>query len=176
MSETEAMGAATPEPVAPQPKSRSRLVVRIGIGLGVCLAIYGGLVFAVGREIPVGTTVNGVEIGRMTKADATEVLNNYAKTFATTQVSLTAHGEITQDTADNLGLALDVASTIDSINTSIYNPIEILSAFFGGQEVTPVIVADGALDGAISDIAASVDQPAVDAGINRSRNVTDRTI
>jgi vancomycin resistance protein YoaR len=169
------MGAALPEPVEPQTPSRSRIGMRIGIGLGVCLAIYGGLVFAVGREIPVGTTVNGVEIGRMTKADATAALKDYAKTFAASQISLTAHGEITQDTADNLGLNLDVEATIDSINTSIYNPIEILSAFFGGQEVTPVIVADGALDGAISDIAASVDQPAVDAGIKFKSGIAKTT-
>lgn len=175
MSETEAIGAVTPEPAAPQPKDPPRIALRVGIALGACLAIYGGLVFAVGRDIPVGTTVNGVEIGRMTKAQATTTLSEYAKTFGATEVSLTAHGEITQDTIDNLGLNLDVDATIAGINTQILNPVDLLSAFFGGQEITPVIVADGALDGAISDIAASVDEPATDAGIKFKYGVAKTT-
>ena len=169
------MGAVSPEPAAPVEKKRSRAALRIGIAVGVAIALYGGLVFAVGREIPVGTVVNGVEIGRMTKAQAKETLEAYSKTFAKSQVALTAHGEITQDSAANLGLSIDVDATITTIKTQILNPIELLTAFFGGQEIPGVILVDGALDGALSDIAASVDEPAVDAGVSFKYGVAKTT-
>jgi vancomycin resistance protein YoaR len=138
----------------PRPSPKALLVAGIVI---VVVATGLGLtsVYAYAGDVPRGTTVLGIDIGAMSRAQAAAAL----------EAGLAAHAEelaapVAVQVADasgeldpaGVGLAVDVAATVDRAADGSLNP---LPALLGGRTVAPVIAVDaGLLHEALSEIAA----------------------
>ena len=141
----------------------------LGTGTKVAAAIAGGvaiLAFAgwaaayavAGEKIPEGTTVAGVDIGGMTAAAATPLLDQKFAPTHSQPINVTAGDSTTEVNPADAGLSFDAEATIAKANAArSWSPVKLWKHFTGGGEIEPVIKADDKL---IAKVAAKVNKRA----------------
>ena len=147
--------------------SRSRRVWWILAGLfGALVAAYLVAYAAAGTGIARGTTVLGVSIGGMTPESARQVLARELRDGTEAAIPVTV-GPL-QSTVDPVaaGLSMDIGATVDAAGARSWNPVELVAALTGEDEVDPVVRVERALlRAAVDDLAAEVAQEPVDGGV-----------
>jgi vancomycin resistance protein YoaR len=144
---------------------RRRLLVPAG-AIAVLAAAYGVDVLASSGDVPRHTVVAGVDIGGMSAADASRILEQKL-----TPRLGADHAVVADDVPGTVspvaaGLALDVDATVDAADDQPLNPWTRLTSLFGDREVEPVITADETgLAAQIETVAETVDRAPVDATI-----------
>jgi vancomycin resistance protein YoaR len=139
------------------PRPRRAVLVAAAAVLAVLLSTVGlGAAYAYTSEIPRGTTVLGVDIGGLSRADAevalTAGLGRRAEALSA-PVTVRIGEAATEISPEAVGLAVDVAATVAEAAHS-RNP---LRALLGGQRVDPVVVVDPErLDRALRETAEQV--------------------
>ena len=140
----------------PRPSPKALLAAGIVIvvvmsGLGVSTA------YAYAGDIPRGTTVLGVDIGAMTRAEATAALEatlaEHADQLAAPVSVQVAEAQGELDPAE-IGLAVDVAATVEKAANGSRSLLPFLA---GDREVAPVVRVDAeALDERLRELADDV--------------------
>ncbi|MEO8330732.1 MAG: VanW family protein, partial [Candidatus Nanopelagicales bacterium] len=125
-----------------------RIVLVVAVVFGVLCAFYVVALVIVGGDIPRGTSVAGVDVGGLTPAAATAVLESELGAGAV-DVEVEVDGDVHTLPAKRLGLSFDAAATVDGIEHRSLRPWSLLGQL-AGPEVTPVVVATG------DKVAASV--------------------
>lgn len=122
---------------------RRTLLVVLGAVAGA-LAFYLGMVLGSTSDVPANTTVLGVQIGGMSRAEAVATLEE-----TITPLSLEPVGVAAFDTSEELyptdaGMSFDPIATVDAAEGRLLNPYSLVMRLFGSREVDPVVVIDDA--------------------------------
>lgn len=122
-----------------------------GFGLTAAFA------YANAGDVPRGTSVFGIDLGGMSRAEAAATLNarlaGHAEALAAPVPVQVAEVSAELDPAE-VGLAVDVAATVAEAADGSRNPF---TALFGSRQVAPVVTVDAAaLDETVREVAGEV--------------------
>ncbi|WP_062461548.1 VanW family protein [Demequina soli] len=160
------------EPVPEEPRRKVRWGRWVFAAIVVLLVVgYGAAaVYASGR-IPAGTTVEGVDIGGMTRDEAVTALKPTVREINTTPITLTAGDKTATIQPTDSGLAAGAGATVDQLLRFSLAPYDVLRAFTGrGETVELVTVVDS--DALVKAIDGTRDQLEVD-GQDASVQISD---
>jgi vancomycin resistance protein YoaR len=121
--------------------------VALGVVVGLILiavVAYGVDYFANKDKVPRGTTVGGVEIGGMDKAEASQTLQAELGGVETDPVSIAAGDLTSQLIPAESGLGIDWDATVAAAGESSANPLVRISGLFTTREVDVVSQTDEA--------------------------------
>ncbi len=116
-------------------------VIVAALGVALLLTSLGGaVVYAYTGDIPRGTTVLGIDIGGLDRAEAQQVLTAglaQRSDELAAPVTVRIGDETTTVSPEAVGLAVDVPATVDRAARG-----SRWSALFGGRDVRPVVTVD----------------------------------
>ncbi|GAB7191739.1 VanW family protein [Kineococcus sp. NUM-3379] len=138
--------------------------------LAAVAAGYCGAAVATAGEVPRGTTVAGVDVGGLTRQEASLRLAGAADSLATAPVPLrvAGAGEPVDTTLDPAaaGLRLDVDATLEELTGSSWDPRVLWHHAAGGWDAEPVTTVDRpALERAVQAVAQRVDTAPVEGSV-----------
>ncbi|PPK93091.1 vancomycin resistance protein YoaR [Kineococcus xinjiangensis] len=141
-----------------------------GGALALTGAAYGGAALATAGEVPRGTTVAGVDVGGLSRAEAEQSLSTAAGSLGATPVPVVVSvaGEPVEAALDPAaaGLRLDVEATLEELTGSSWDPRVLWRHVAGGWEAEPVTDVDAAaLREALRGFAERVDAAPVEGSI-----------
>lgn len=122
--------------------SGGRVVVLTVLGL---IVLFGGLYVAAyafaGEKVPRGASVAGVDIGGRTHADAVAVLEEGL--LGREAIDVTVDGRATQVGVDEVGLDVDVESSVEAAGGGrSWAPARLWDYYTGGDDLAPVLTWD----------------------------------
>ncbi|MEU4423836.1 VanW family protein [Actinoplanes sp. NPDC024001] len=131
-----------PPPAAPEAPAgrRGRKLLIAGVTVLVLAAGAGGAVtWAFQGEVPRGVSVLGVDLGGLSRAEASSALRAHLaadqKLAGPVQVAIDGTGKTAAVKPADVGLVVDVEATVDAAERG-------RPALFGGREVEPVVAVD----------------------------------
>jgi hypothetical protein len=144
---------ADPGAEEPSPGKRERAGGWVVIGVVLFLVLVVGGAYATtaavnGDKVPLGTTVSGVEIGGLSRADARAKLSDFFEKRARAQlrVSVSARlgeGRTVRTSLAKVGFSLDYDATLDDAGAiQAWTPARQWDYFTGGHDVDPVVKID----------------------------------
>ena len=157
-------------------RSRRIAVRRAVLGVGfVVLLAFVSLTLLAGSpaRLPAGTTVGGLDVGGMELAQAANELEARSAALAHQSVQFVAGGRTFTVTASQLGVRPDWEGAVRAAANAgdgvapIRGLKRIQSRLFGSDVEPHVDVYPSAVRYTVARIAAAVDRPAVDAGLER---------
>lgn len=133
--------------------------------VGVLGLLYVVGYFVAGDKVPARTSVAGIDIGGMSRAQAATVLEHKLASRTTTPVVVTRDQVVTQIEPRAAGLQINVQETLDqAMAGGNWDPRHMLRVLTGGGEVDPVVDSDrNRLIEALQPIAANLARKPVDA-------------
>jgi vancomycin resistance protein YoaR len=142
------------------------------VAVGAVLVLWGLLYVVAGSGIARGTTVAGVDIGGRSAPQARALLQQRLGPRASADIKVRV-GDVTRTVSPKrAGLAFDIPATVDAAKTRSWNPIALLDALAGGDDVAPVVTVDqAALADTVDALAARIDRPVQEGGVT-FRNTT----
>ena len=145
---------------------RRRAVLVVG-GVAALLVVgYLTAYAAAGSGIARGTTVLGVAIGGLSREEAARVLTRELRDEASARVPVTAGSVRRTVDPGRAGLSFDVDATVESAAARTWNPLDLLDALAGGDDVAPVVDVDRpALRAAVDRVGDRVDRPPVEGDV-----------
>ncbi len=151
-------------------QARRRPVILAVIGTVVVLlgiAYAAGYLLA-GDKLPKNAQISGVAVGGLDRADAIERLTAELGPRAVAPIDVTAGDKDAKVKPADAGLAIDYAKSVDAAGGGkSFDPRKIVTVLTGGRSTEAVVEVDkGKLKAAVDDLAASVDQTPVDAGLS----------
>ncbi|CAM3925300.1 VanW family protein [Kibdelosporangium persicum] len=147
-------------------KNLRKTAMAAGAVLGVLGVLYLVDVLVSQGDVPRGVTVAGVEVGGMTRAAAEKKLREEIEPRLNQPIQLKAGDFTTELEPAKAGLAPDWARTLDAAGEQPINPITRLTSFFSDREVGFATQTDQkALEGAVEQVRAKVDQDPVEGSI-----------
>ncbi|MDO0937245.1 VanW family protein [Streptomyces sp. DG2A-72] len=135
----------------------------VGVG-GLYLA---GLLLA-GGDIDTGTTVRGVDIGGLTRAEATQKLEERLGEAASQDLAVTVGDRRGTVDPQRAGIAFDIEETVDrAARTGDADPFSVIGGLFrSGGAVEPVVrVDEDKAHSALGKLARSLDQKVRNGGV-----------
>jgi vancomycin resistance protein YoaR len=146
----------------------------VSVALLVVLAALVGLAFAGSpSRLPEGVTVAGIDVGGLTRAEATTLLEGRAARVAGVPVVFTVGEQEFPVKASSLDVEADWRAAVDSAADTGegFGPVRgyrrLQTRFFGAEIVPPVHVYEAALDYKLAGMARAVDRPQVGAKLVR---------
>ncbi|WP_299052281.1 VanW family protein [uncultured Nocardioides sp.] len=161
--------AVPPEPTAGG--RRGRVVLLAALGVLLLLAVVYLVLWAVaGDKVPRGASVEGVEVGGRSAADAEDTLREALADRETAPVAVVVGGEAADTeelTPDQLGLAVDYEASVDEVGGSrSLSPARLWDYYTGGADVDAVLtVDDDALDEQVAALDEQYGRPATEGGL-----------
>lgn len=139
-----------------------RWLIGIGAALGgvvfVVLAGYLGLVWWTSSRVPLDTTVAGVAIGGMERAEARDAVEAWAAQAESTPIDVDVLGEQTPVSPQDVGLTIDVDAMWSAVPAASWALSDLRDWFTEAPTVEPVhAVDDETLDTWVTGLAADVD-------------------
>lgn len=145
------------------------LLTLAALGLLLAAAYVAAYVVA-GPGVARGTTVLGVSIGGRSPAEAATVLDRELRDETRTPLSVRAGDSTAEVSPREAGLSLDVGATVEAARARSWNPVELVDALVGAEEVAPVVAVDRpALTAAVDRLAAVLDKDPVDGAVRYDR-------
>ncbi|GAA3804215.1 peptidoglycan binding domain-containing protein [Nocardioides panacisoli] len=137
----------------PSPGKRERAGGWVVIAVVLFLVLVVGGAYATtaavnGDKVPLGTTVSGVDIGGLSRADARSKLADFfdKRDRAQLRVSVSARlgeGRTVRTSLAKVGFSLDYDATLDDAGAvQAWTPARQWDYFTGGQDVAPVVEID----------------------------------
>jgi vancomycin resistance protein YoaR len=127
-----------------QTSARRTLLVVLGVVAGA-VAFYLGMVLGSSSDVPANTTVQGVQIGGMSRAEAVATLEETLTPLSLEPVGITAFGTSEELYPADAGMSFDAIATVDAAEGRLLNPYSLVMRLFGPREVDPVVVIDDAV-------------------------------
>lgn len=141
----------------------TRILIVVGAVIAALLALYFGAVLAVGDGVRSGTTVQGVAIGGLSVAEATDKLDATLGRRAERNLRVRALDQIFVVSPPEAGLIFDADATIAQVSGREWNPLRLMSDLTSQRQIEPVVVIDRvALSEQVASMADSVAQPPVE--------------
>ncbi|MFE4590053.1 VanW family protein [Streptomyces laurentii] len=137
------------------------------IATGVVAAAAGGLyvagLVATGDDISAGTRVSGVDIGGMSRAEATARLTSAGPAAWTDPIKVAIGDTTTSVDPESVGLTIDAAATAERAADPSRDPVTVIGRLFssGSRTIEPVV---------------SFDVPKAHAAVAAVAKKTDRTV
>ena len=151
-----------PPPGGEPSKERRPLLIAAAIVAGA-LAFYVGMLLGTSGDVPANTTVLGVQIGGMSRAEAIATLERDLGPRAAAPIAITAYGEDAELLPGESGLSFDAVATVDEATGRLYSPLSMVQRIFGSHVVDPVVVVDeGTLTERLDAFATDVSAPPVE--------------
>lgn len=170
----------TPHPIAEEPPSPEwrGIVLRTVAVLAVLVGVYTGLAYYFGDRVPRGTTVEGVDIGALSRGAAEDVLVDKLDGLMTAPVVLSTSGEPVRLDPAQAGLTPDYGSTLDGLTGLTFDPRNLWSRVSGdGRDLDlEVDVDEDALRAAVADLAPEVAAAPVEAEVVLTRGEVRTTL
>ena len=158
--------AARPTGALAGPSFTRRVLVVAGGLVAAAAVAWVGLYVAAGSGIAKGTTVLGVPIGGRSQAGAAATLERALRDEARAAIPVRAGSAQAEVRPARSGLSLDVEATVEAAGARSWNPLHLIDALAGGDEVAPVPAVDrAALRSAVDRLASQVDRPRVEGSI-----------
>ncbi len=143
-----------------------RAVLVVGGVAAVLVVGYLTAYAAAGSGIARGTTVLGVAIGGLSREEAARVLTRELRDEASARVPVTAGSVRRTVDPGRAGLSFDVDATVESAAARTWNPVDLLDALAGGDDVAPVVDVDRpALRAAVDRVGDRVDRAPVEGSV-----------
>jgi vancomycin resistance protein YoaR len=167
-------GTGTPPPPGDEPAAdgprgpwwRRRAVLVPAGALAVLGAVYGADLLISSGDIPRSTVVAGVDIGGLSPAAASDVLEEELAPRVNAEHQVRADDVTAPFSPLTAGITLDVDETIDSADDQPLNPWTRVVTLFGDREIEPTFTGEEtALGATIDSLAEQVDRAPVDATI-----------
>lgn len=140
------------ETAAGKPGKRERLGGKVVVLVIVLLVVLvaGGYAAAhqvAGDKVPLGTTVSGVDVGGMTRADAIAELEDEFGARAAEPIRVEVEGGRSDDVRpDEIGLAIDYGATVDAAGAGdSWSPGRQWDYFTGGDDLEAIVEVDETL-------------------------------
>jgi len=149
-------------------KAGGRVVAFVVLGLVVLGALaYGALYVLAGDKVPRGTTVAGVDIGGMSRAEAERELDDALADRVDGSVTVKVGKRVEQVTAADAGLSVDVAGSVEAAGAErSWSPARLWDYFVGGDDLDAVVEVDDArMDALLKELAERVGTPPRDGDV-----------
>lgn len=138
------------------------LLVVAGVVAAV-LALYLGAVLAVGDGVRSGTSVQGVSIGGLSAAEATEKLESTLGRRAERNLRVRALDQVFIVSPPEAGMTFDAAATVALVSGREWNPLRLVSDLTSQRSIEPVVDIDRvALSEQVASMADAVTLPPVE--------------
>jgi len=167
---------------SPIPRERQRsewlgIVLRLCVALVVLVGGYIGLAYYFGDRIPSGTTVEGVDVGMLSKQRAQDVLADKLSERTQTPVVITAAGEQVQLEPAQAGLAADYDATLRGTTGLSYDPRNLWAQVTGDGRSLPLqtTVEQDKLAAALEEVAPELALEPVEGEVVLSRGRVSAT-
>jgi vancomycin resistance protein YoaR len=123
-------------------------------------ALYGIGFLVAGDKVPSGTTIAGVDIGGMTRGEATIAIQEELAARIEKPLTLVAAGHSYSVDPQRSGLAFDIDASINNaMDGPSWDPRHMLQVLVGGHEVEPVVLVDhGELKRTLRRISNDIDR------------------
>lgn len=125
-------------------RAGGRTVLFVLVGLVVLVGgAYVAAYFASSDRVPRGASVEGVDIGGKTRAQAIAAIEDGLADRAAAPIQFEADGKQDTVSAERVGLSVDYAASVDQVGTDrSWNPAWLWSYFTGGDDVEAVFSLD----------------------------------
>ncbi len=138
----------------------------IGGILLIAVALYIIDIAVSSGKIPRGVQIEGVEIGGMSRSEATRTLADLADTAEENPVTVVAEDQEFTFVPRQAGLTVDLDATVDRVGAQPLNPVTRLTSFFRPRHMSVVTDRDeSAFDAALERLREEVDREPVEAEI-----------
>ncbi|GGT04099.1 VanW family protein [Streptomyces chromofuscus] len=134
------------------------------VGVG---GLYLAALLLTGGEIEAGTTVRGVDIGGLSRADATTKLEQHLAATGPRKLAVQVGDRRGAVDPRQAGLAFDIGATLDRAASTGADPVSVIGGLFrSGGEVEPVVrVDDDKARAALGKLARTLDQQVRDGAV-----------
>ncbi|HEV6954072.1 MAG TPA: VanW family protein [Promicromonospora sp.] len=137
------------------------------LGAVVLFGLYTLGAWAVSDTVPRETTVAGVDVGGMTRAEAASALEEQLAPQATEPIAVTAGEGKGQLSPESSGLAVDAQATAAELTGFSLNPVRLWAHLFGGSEEDLVLAIDSEkFDAAVAGLEESLAVEPVDGTVS----------
>ncbi|MGL3807257.1 VanW family protein [Paeniglutamicibacter sp. R2-26] len=126
-----------------RPKSRRGWYIA-GASVLLACGLYGGAAAYAGSQIPVNTSVHGINVGSLSPEEAHKVLEEQLKPMAAESVALAVGDKTATLKPSKAGLGVDIDATLAGLTGFNLNPATIVNRLTGAQAVEPVLTVDEA--------------------------------
>ncbi|MGW9495021.1 VanW family protein [Streptomyces prasinus] len=168
----------------PRIASLSRMASLPPVALaGGALAVgTGGLYLAglllTGGEIEAGTTVRGVDIGGLTREEATRKLERHLAAAGPRKLAVQVGEREGAVDPRQAGLSFDVRETLERAASTGADPVSVIGGLFrsGGADIEPVVrVDEGKARTALEELAETLDEKVRDGAVSFADGRVERT-
>jgi vancomycin resistance protein YoaR len=160
--------AGEPSPPARE-REGGRLVLIMLLGLLALLgAGYAALYFTAGDKMPRGTTISGIEVGGLTRAQAEQALDDGLEQTAAEPIEATVGDESVTIQPEEAGLSVDVDASLDQAGAArSWSPEWLWRYFTGGEDLDAVVaVDDPTMSAYLEQLSDSHGRPARDGSVS----------
>lgn len=143
------------------PRPPRTVAVALATVIAVVLPMIGlSGAYAYAGDVPRGTTVLGVDLGGMSRDEATGTLQSALDERADAlaePIEVQVGSSRAQLDPAAVGLAVDVEATVEQAASRSFNPLALFAGAFGEQEVDPVVTVDSEqLDDELRELVGDV--------------------
>lgn len=126
----------------------------------VAAAAYIGAVLWTTARVPLGTSVQGIDIGGVERSAAADVLANGLADVARAPLRIVVNGAVTEIAPQEAGLNLDPAASVEQISPTGWSLPDLVGWLRGGQRFDIAVrVDEQMLATAVAEVSASLSQP-----------------
>jgi len=152
----------------PPASDAARKLILIALaGIAVLIALYVAAIVVTGGGVRSGTTVNGVNIGGLSREEAVAALNDTIGKVAAKPLKVRSGEQQLQVDPVAAGLSFDAEATVEQASGRTLNPFAMIGSLAGTHQLKPVISIDSVkLSSQVSQLADTIDQPAIEPSIS----------
>jgi vancomycin resistance protein YoaR len=152
--------------------ARKLILIALAV-IAIVIALYVAAVLVTGGGVRAGTTVNGVNIGGLSREEAIATLDDSVGKVAAKPIKVKAGEQQLQVDPIEAGLTFDAAATVEQASGRTLNPFTMIGSLAGTHALDPVIAVDSAkLNSQVAQLADTVDVPAIEPTITVTRRGT----
>ncbi len=152
----------------------ARKLILIGLAVvAILIALYVAAIVVTGGGVRAGTTVNGVNIGGLSREEAVSALEDSVGKVAAKPLKVRAGEQQLQVDPVAAGLTFDAEATVEQASGRTLNPFAMIGSLAGTHQLDPVITVDSAkLTSQVAQLATAVDEPPVEPTISVTKKGT----
>ncbi len=136
---------------------RGRAMLWGGGLLAGAAVFYGGLLVGSSSEIPANTNVLGVQIGGLSTAEATAILQEKLGPKSESPIAISAYDNTALLVPIDAGMSFDAAATAAAASSRSLNPLDLLGRLVAAHAVDPIVtINQETLRLAIEEFSATV--------------------
>ncbi len=157
----------------PASDAARKLILIALAGGAVLIAVYAAAIVVTGDGVRAGTTVNGVNIGGLSREEAVAALDDSVGVLAAKPLKVRSGQQQLLVDPVAAGLDFDAEATVEQASGRTLNPLAMIGSLAGTHELEPVITVDSEkLSSQVAQLADTIDQPAIEPAISVTRNGT----